>query len=635
MQNQQSLPAMIFIKFALHELSENCLISQYKANHFFHVSDLGPQEFIRLFTLVQEIPNPQDPNLLLLGDKAFPSDKGKNSYCVSKYNLLLVIIYNIYNEPSLNGKANEYYMQYFQDVNKIPIRKEHDKMILLFNLIEFEFKYHIRNKQELRVFYDELKSFENTQKTSEDELLFYYYIGVISFLLKDYQKTEEYSNKFIIKLSELYGLQNLEEPIDLIRYLSIQNKILKIHSLEEKDEEHNRIEIINHLETLLEETKVQKEELAIKIGLKMYTLQAKLGEYKKCRVTLETLAKILKKEMLQGKSHRALVEQLLYISGLLGYYNTLLGNNNEVQKYSKKIIKALNILKTMISKTNQESKDLLPRYGFYSVVLDKLSKGGKNSEQEIRDSIRMYQGIKPVNCNDDEILNIYLMEADHNSEITFQKTYTVYADILNNRSPLEDHHLFTFYIYHYNYLALLHPIMSNANVSQIRDISDKLLSYTDHYIKQEKADYLKALFQLDYFKILLIKVYAILISTYYFEKNYAEVIARCDNFLQLKKFQFELDNNDYSTILKLKGDALFQLNKQNESFDIYKDAKNMTSNTDLKASLLCNMALSVLFCGGQKSTSIELLDQALEYARDDESGMKLTIENMIKKISKI
>ena len=95
MQNQQSLPSMIFIKFALHEVGENCLISKYKANHFFHVSDLGPQEFIRLFTIVQGIPNPQDPKLILPGDNAFPSDKGKNSYCISKYNLLLVIISRI------------------------------------------------------------------------------------------------------------------------------------------------------------------------------------------------------------------------------------------------------------------------------------------------------------------------------------------------------------------------------------------------------------------------------------------------------------------------------------------------------------------------------------------------------------
>lgn len=634
MQNQQSLPSMIFIKFALHEVGENCLISKYKANHFFHVSDLGPQEFIRLFTIVQGIPNPQDPKLILPGDNAFPSDKGKNSYCISKYNLLLVIIYNIYNEPSLNGKASEYYMKYYQDVNIIPIRKEHDKMMLLFNLIEFEFKYHIRNKQELRVLYDELQFFENTPKSSEDELLFCYYIAVISFLLTDYQKTEDYSSKFIIKMSELYGLKK-DEQIDVIRYLSIQNKILKIHSLEEKGEEHNRIEIIGYLETLLQETRVQKEELAIKIGLKMYTLQAKLGEYKKCIETLKILAEILKTEMLQGKSHRALVEQLLYISGLLGYYHTLLGNNNQVQKYSKKIIKALNILKTMMSATNQESKDLIPRYGFYSVVLDKLSKGGKNSEKEVRESIRMYQDTKLVNCNEDEILNIYFMNTDQTNEKAFQKAYLVYEDILNNRSPLEDHQLFTFYIYHYNYLSLLHSIISQTNVSKIRDISEKLIDYTNHYIIEEKADYLKKLFQLDYLKILLINVYTILISTYYFEKNYAEVIVQGDNFLQLVKFQYELDNNDYSTILKLKGDALFKLNKQNESFDIYKEAKNMTSNPDIKRSLLCNMAVSILFCGKQKNVSIELLDQALEYAKDDESGTKLTIESMIKKISNI
>jgi hypothetical protein len=124
MQNQQSLPSMIFIKFALHEVGENCLISKYKANHFFHVSDLGPQEFIRLFTIVQGIPNPQDPKLILPGDNAFPSDKGKNSYCISKYNLLLVIIYNnittastlsnhvphvqsVFNKPKVNEETTQ------------------------------------------------------------------------------------------------------------------------------------------------------------------------------------------------------------------------------------------------------------------------------------------------------------------------------------------------------------------------------------------------------------------------------------------------------------------------------------------------------------------------------------------------
>src|SRR5574344_185387 len=93
-------------------------------------------------------------------------------------------------------------------------------------------------------------------------------------------------------------------------------------------------------------------------------------EYKNCIRILEELLKILHKEMLFGKTHKNLIDQLLYISGLLGYYNTMVGKTQEITRFTKKINKFLGVIKA--TKQNEKLVNLIPQYDFIYLVLQSI-----------------------------------------------------------------------------------------------------------------------------------------------------------------------------------------------------------------------------------------------------------------------
>ena len=56
----------------------------------------------------------------------------------------------------------------------------------------------------------------------------------------------------------------------------------------------------------------------------MLTLQSKeIVSYEECIKLIEEMLNILKRETLFGKSHKNILDQYLYLSGLLGYYNAI------------------------------------------------------------------------------------------------------------------------------------------------------------------------------------------------------------------------------------------------------------------------------------------------------------------------
>ena len=161
--------------------------------------------------------------------------------------------------------------------------------------------------------------------------------------------------------------------------------------------------------------------------------------------------KILHKEMLYGKSHKNLVEQLLFISGLLGYHNSLVGNINEVKRFTKKINKHLSFLKENSSSKNNSQSTIIPQYDFYNIILQSICKAPTNPS--MRNSIQNYQGLlgNSIKEQDEALLNIYLLNnSDMNASQMFaQKATDYYQKILRN-TKRNDEHLFTiFTLYSY------------------------------------------------------------------------------------------------------------------------------------------------------------------------------------------
>ena len=599
---------MIFVKSTLQAIGQDCLIFNQNALDFYRGTVLEKEEFSRLFSILK-------------------SGEPLNIPSGLRKNLLLVVLYNEY---ETNPEAK---MIYERDFKENFISKEDsalDSLHIIFNIIEFEVKYPRRNRSELQILFNSLMQYMKLKKIIEDFLLFKYYSGVLSFFLNKLKDTNNYTMDIIVDMNEQFEIKKLRKS-EFIKFIQIKNSLLRIKTLEQEDPIQNRQDIISHLECLLELTKLQKEDFAIRLGLKIYNLQAESVDYKNCIKTLEELMKILHKEMLYGKSHKNLVEQLLFISGLLGYHNSLVGNINEVKRFTKKINKHLSFLKENSSSKNNSQSTIIPQYDFYNIILQSICKAPTNPS--MRNSIQNYQGLlgNSIKEQDEALLNIYLLNnSDMNASQMFaQKATDYYQKILRN-TKINDEHLFTIYLFLYNYLSSMSNKLSRNNLKDVRKCSKDIIDYTINLVNTNQ--YLKELFQLFYFKEMFNRIYFVYVYSFYFEGDYERAIRECDTYNDLIKNQFELNLNkqSYANIIKIKGDALYKLQQFNDALQLYSNIVNLLEN---KIDTVFNMALCNIFLK-KVNTAKELLNKI----RDDINKIpekKKVLDVIISKIGEL
>ena len=109
----------------------------------------------------------------------------------------------------------------------------------------------------------------------------------------------------------------------------------------------------------LTKQKIQKKILPFALGLKCYHFnQKEIFTLEDSIKLIQDMLNILKRETLFRKSHKNILEQYLYLSGLLGYYNSINSDFDGVMKASKKIDKYLSDVNDIIQiKKNKENTD--------------------------------------------------------------------------------------------------------------------------------------------------------------------------------------------------------------------------------------------------------------------------------------
>lgn len=600
---------MIFINSAIKQIGQDCLIFNLKTQDFYHGTDLKKEEFNRLF-------------YTLVGGEA------GNLPPFKKRNLLLVVLYKEYetNPEAQKLYEREYKVNYLKPEDP-PIESLH----LIYNIIEFEMKFRLRNQEELKVLNENLNKFVQLEKRIEDYLLFKYYSAVLSLLRNQFKETNNFTMDIIIDINEQFESKKMQKS-EFIKFIQIRNSLLRVKTLEQEDPVKNRQDIISHLECLLELTKNQKEDFAIKLGLKIYSLQASTVDYANCIKTLEQLLKILHREMLFGKSHKNLVDQILYISGLLGYYNSLAGNVDEIKRYSKKIEKSLMFLKNKTEKEKDYSKStIVSQYDFYNIVLQSVSGSQINNNTSIEKSIQGYQSLLGNNLmeSDEALLDLYILnQGDPNTSNLFTEKFKGYYDKIKRDEIFQDNQIFIIYLFLYNYLSTLSKNISKNNVKEIRQYAKDIIDYTIKNIS--KIPFLKELFQLYYFKEVFNRIYYVYIYSFYFDGSYKDAIKEVENYYNTIRIQFELNNNkqSFSRIIKIKGDSLIQLKKYQEANVAY---SSIVTFTEDKNSILFNMAICNVFMKNI-SRARELLDNIGQEELSKNPGKKNLIEALLSKL---
>ena len=609
---------MIFLNNILKTIDESCLIIQFQANEFYNHNKIEDSDFDSLF------------NILSKTDEKFDLTESK------KNNLLLAAIYFVYdrNENAKILYKNNFYGKINElNVDGTPI----DLLHIIFNLIEIELKYNNSNKENYQKFYSKLNNLQNLPKSVQDNLLYKYYIGVVKNMLKDYNEANIYTSEIILDISDQLS-SNKNEHNDLINFIQVKNTLLRVKILEIEDKDLNNQDIINHLESLFEANKGQKEDFAIKLAIKMNALQVKTVDCQNCIKTLEELLNILHKEMLFGKTHKNIIPELLYVNGLLGYYNCLIENYGEVKRFANKIKKNLNSLKSF-SKNNQFIQEVnlnnLSQYDFIYIVLKyMLNFDNKIKGDETEKKIYLNNYIKQNNIsiynNDDVVLNFSILNKnDNNLKKKFINNEEKYKNCLISKKIL-DKDLITCYLYLYNGIAnltenVLNGKMNNETNKKIRDYCNLVIKFTNDNIYYNL--YIKELFRLNYFKDLFNRIYFAYLYSFYYQKEYDKCLEECKQYHVAIKFNYELpeDMKSYLNILKIQGDCYFKTGKYDKAIEIYNNILGNSNDGNMNLTIF-NLAICFLFLN-KKNDAIHHFNKCLEGKISNE--MKTEIQNIL------
>ena len=334
--------------------------------------------------------------------------------------------------------------------------------------------------------------------------------------------------------------------------------------------------------------------------------------------------------MLYGRSHFNIINQFIYISALLGYYNSLVEKFDQVKRFSNKIDKNIAFLREFSQiPNNKNSTKHLPQFEFLNILLKKMSGSLDNLSKDQSQHLENYKRMLGDNINgmDNVIYNIFILTNGNDSlaKSLYKNKEDNYSNIISNNQDLKADKILTCYLYLYNKLSLLlNKIKSNKNaIKELRILSKKIIDYTIN--KVSINDFLKDMFVLSYFKDIFNRIYYSYIYSFYIEGQYEETIKEFNHYNDLIKIQFELNTNSnqksYLDILKIGADSYFKLNQFDDASKIY---SSIIPNNKENGLIRCNLGLCFVNLN-EKQKAYEQFKLAYSYFQNKNDSKKCSI----------
>ena len=617
---------MIFINNAKKKIGNEGLIISLKANNFYQGQGLRPEDFHKLYEVFTKF----DSKITLP-----PPTKQNFFLCVLYYES------NYINEAKKILEQND--INYFMNSDW----SNEEKLYVLFNIIEIEIKIRKMNEKELIILYNELSKIKCDKNKFEIYLLQKHYFAYLLLLLGEYDKTDKYINDIVYDIDEK---KNLAKS-NLINYLRIRNEVLKVKMLELQDHDNNIKEIISHLDGLFNQTKNTKEDFAICVGIKMLSLQSKeIFTFEESIKLIQDMLNILKRETLFGKSHKNILEQYLYLSGLLGYYNSINSDIDGVMKASKKIDKYLSDVSDIIkSDKNDDSKeekiqynDLFYQYSYFNTIL-KSSVNSINENSSLQqNNINIKDVKKKINStNEIDILNICILEKDDLSKSSqFQEIEELFNEWTGQNIEIKDDKILLIYFYLYNKISNLtkkiverigiEDFSNKEKIIEIRDFVSKIIDKTKKIIMEYNNASLKKIFKLPFFKNLFNRFYYVKIYSYYLEGKYRECLNEYSKYDSKYKIEYELQtqkSNEY--MKKIEADCYYKLGEHKKAEELYDKIIGIGTNDPL---IYFNLGLTAYF-NNNRNKAIAVLEIANGFYKKENNIKKAQkIEDLIDKL---
>ena len=619
---------MIFINNAIQKIGNDCLIVNLKAKNFFEGDGLRKEDFDQLF-------------------EVFKYDKNINLTTSKKNSLLLCVLYYEYDD---NPEAKNMLRDLLSNPPSLNVGGDFkDSLHLLFNEIEIEIKIRQKDERELKILFNRLNQYSKIAKQFEDYLLLKHYFAYLKFLLKSYDETNTFTTDLIADIDEHQEYTNS----NIIKYVRIRNVLLKIKTLEITDPEKNNKDIISHLDCLFSLTKNTKEDFAICVGIKMLTLQSKeIVSYEECIKLIQEMLNILKRETLFGKSHKNILDQYLYLSGLLGYYNAINDDFDGVLKISKKIDKYLSNVQDIISNIDLNNKDyeqlkkekeekigydnLYKQYQFFNTVLKSSVSLNNNSIKESQANIQKYKNMN--NQSEMDLLNVCILEQDDiKMSRHFKNMEEQFKDWINKGVALNNDKIILCYFYLYNQISSLTKKVieekdenrRKSYIAEARNFANQIIQSTGLQVENKHNEFLKKVFRLPFFKNLFNRLFYVQIYSFFLEGRYDECLKQFNEY-ELYKIQYELETPRSNAFMaKIKADCYFKQKNYEKAEEIYNTIIGMHASDPM---VYFNLGISTYF-NGNKQQAIALFEKANELFKKENNQKKVrNTEDVLKRL---
>ena len=524
-----------------------------------------------------------------------------------------------------------------------------DSLHLLFNEIEIEIKIRQKDERELKILFNRLNQYSKIAKQLDDYLLLKHYFAYLKFLLKSYDETNTFTTDLIADIDEHKEYTNS----NIIKYVRIRNVLLKIKTLEITDPEKNNKDIISHLDCLFSLTKNTKEDFAICVGIKMLTLQSKeIVSYEECIKLIQEMLNILKRETLFGKSHKNILDQYLYLSGLLGYYNAINDDFDGVLKISKKIDKYLSNVQDIISNIDLNNKDyeqlkkekeekigydnLYKQYQFFNTVLKSSVSLNNNSIKESQANIQKYKNMN--NQSEMDLLNVCILEQDDiKMSRHFKNMEEQFKDWINKGVALNNDKIILCYFYLYNQISSLTKKVieekdenrRKSYIAEARNFANQIIQSTGLQVENKHNEFLKKVFRLPFFKNLFNRLFYVQIYSFFLEGRYDECLKQFNEY-ELYKIQYELETPRSNAFMaKIKADCYFKQKNYEKAEEIYNTIIGMHASDPM---VYFNLGISTYF-NGNKQQAIALFEKANELFKKENNQKKVrNTEDVLKRL---
>jgi hypothetical protein len=488
-----------------------------------------------------------------------------------------------------------------------------ESLYILFNVVEFEYKFRQLDNDKLRLLSTTLSAHEKLDKSLVDQLLFKYYVAVLNYLLNNRGLAASIVLDLICDFSETSGENNY-----FIEYLSLRNSILNVKNLET---ETDCKESLAHLESLYDTYKTKyryNDEFNIKVGFKICDLLFAEYNFKKIYDILIGVLDVIRKNVLiSEKKINNYVEIYCNIVSRLEASCVYLGKYDEMLRFIKKLDKTVILSK---EKNSESVRPVLPKFFYYLNIYKTIYKFKSVETDEFISSIADYKRIINNNIDQESTINIYSLFPKDSVNNNFYESLYQYENIIKSGNFPKVNFLNLFFSV-FNHLTILMKEITNENdkrkqfelLTTMNNYSKNLIDYINKFIYQDKY----GLFvNYEYLRDMLIKLHYFYIYSSYYTGDYNKAIENIISFNSLSnKLHLSSGNTvkSLSLISKLKGDIHFKKQEYKIAMDIYKETLRMYDEVNIQSNLrplvLYNMALCSIIL--KDNSAKEYLSQSL------------------------